>query len=200
MERPLSRRRAALLARRRRNARRNRNAARGLARRVRRRSLAVEERQFHRRPRRLHPRRPRLLRPQAQRSERRAQPRRDRRQLFLEPRRRRADRRSRDHRGAGARPAQSLDAAVHRARNADAGDGRRTRIQPGRQQQRLRPGQCVDGDRLGARRRRARAVRRPSCRAPAARIPRCRATPFSPAGRSTQPASPMSNGATPRVR
>ena len=56
MERPLPRRRAPLLARRRRAARRDRDPDRGLARRVRARRGAVEGRQFRRRPRRLHPR------------------------------------------------------------------------------------------------------------------------------------------------
>ncbi len=44
------------------------------------------------------------------------------------------------------------------------------------------------------------AFREPSRRACAARIPPCRATPFSPGGRSTRPAFPTSNGATPRGR
>ena len=47
----------------------------------------------HHRPRRLHPRRPRLLRRQAQRGQRREQPRRDQRQPVLELRGRRPDRR-----------------------------------------------------------------------------------------------------------
>ncbi len=103
-------------------------------------------------------------------------------------------------RGPGARPAQSLDRAVRLARDADAGDGRRARLQPGRQQQRLRPGQRFDGDRLDARRRGACRVSRAGSLASAAPIPPCRATPFSPGSLSTRPAFPTSNGATPTGR
>ena len=56
---------------------------------------ARAERQLRHLPRRLHAQRSRLVRPQAQRGERRAQPRRRRRQPELELRRRRSDRRSR---------------------------------------------------------------------------------------------------------
>ena len=50
--------------------------------------------QLHLLPRRLHPERPGLVQPQAQRGQRRGKPRRQRRQLELELRRRGADRRS----------------------------------------------------------------------------------------------------------
>ena len=63
------------------------------------------------------------------------------------------------------------------ARHADAGDGRRARPQPGRQQQRLRAGQRDDLDRLERGRRGADRLRAPSHRASAATIRRCRATP-----------------------
>ena len=90
------------------------------------------------------------------------QPRRDRRQLFLEPRRRGAEQRSCDRRGPGARSAQSPDPASFGARNADAGDGVRARLLPGRQQQRLCDRRRDDGDRLEASRRGADPVREPS--------------------------------------
>ena len=81
------------------------------------------------------------LRPQAQRGQRRGQPRRPRRQPVLEPRRRGRRRR----RGRAARPppvaAQPARhaAAVHR--RADAHRRRRAGPHPARQQQRLLPGQ-----------------------------------------------------------
>ena len=63
--------------------------------------------QLHHLPRRLHAQRPGLLQPQAQRGQRRGQPRRQRRQLELELRRRGADRRPRGPRApqpAGPQP------------------------------------------------------------------------------------------------
>ncbi len=63
--------------------------------------------QLRHRPRRLHAARPRLVQRQAQRGERRGQPRRHRRQPLVEPRRRRADRRPGRARAAGA-PAAEL--------------------------------------------------------------------------------------------
>ena len=62
----------------------------------RRRPLAVRLGQLRHRPRRLHPARPGVLRPQAQRGQRRGQPRRLRQQPVVEPRRRGRDRRPRD--------------------------------------------------------------------------------------------------------
>ena len=71
-----------------------RDALHGLERPVRRgRAAAVRVDQLRHRPRRLHARRPRLLQREAQRGERRGQPRRHRRQPLLELRRRGADRR-----------------------------------------------------------------------------------------------------------
>ena len=92
MERPLPRHRAALLARRRRAAGRNRNPDGGLAGRVRARRGPIQGRQFRCRSRRLHPARPRLLRAQAQRSQRRTQSRRHGQQSQLEPRGRGSER------------------------------------------------------------------------------------------------------------
>ena len=106
MERPLPRRGAPLLARRRGPRGRARDALRRLGRRLRgTRAGAVAPRQLRHRARRLHARRPRRLRAQAQRGERRGQPRRHRRQLLLEPRRRGRDDRRR--RSARARRATS---------------------------------------------------------------------------------------------
>ena len=94
LERPLSRRRPALLARRTGHdlgpghpALRQRRPLRGP------RAAALD--QLHLLPRRIHAQRPGLLQPQAQRGQRRGEPRRQRRQLELELRRRGADRRSR---------------------------------------------------------------------------------------------------------
>ena len=89
---------------------------------------ADQQHQLHHLPRRLHAERPRLLQRQAQRGQRRGQPRRHRRQPELELRRRRADRRSGD-RGA-ARPA---DQELRRDPDALAGraDARgRRRVPP----------------------------------------------------------------------
>ena len=146
-------------------------------------ALAGEERQLHRRARRLHARRSRLLRAQAQRGQRRGQSRRVERQLFLEPRRRRPERRSRDQLGARARHAQSARAAVRLARHADARDGRGDRPQPGRQQQRLCAGQRDLLDRLEQGGRFARGVRRPPRRRCGARIRRCARAPGLPGSR-----------------
>ena len=65
------------------------------------RPLPDRVRRLHHGPRRLHARRPRLVRAQAQRGEPRGQPRRQQRQPLLELRRRGADRRPRDPRAAG---------------------------------------------------------------------------------------------------
>ena len=74
----------------------------------RRRPLAVRLGQLRDRPRRVHAARPGVLRPQAQRGQRRAQPGRDRQQPVLELRRRGRDRRRRGRRAApqaGGEPA-----------------------------------------------------------------------------------------------
>ena len=97
--------------------------------------------QPHHRARRLHPARPRLLRRQAQRGQRRGQPRRHRRQPVLELRRRGPDRRPR-HPGPAGTPVPGH--ARHPAavvRRADAARRRRARPHPAGQQQRLLPGQ-----------------------------------------------------------
>ncbi len=83
--------------------------------------------QLRHRARRLHARRPRRLQPQAQRGERRGQPRRHRRQPLVELRRRGADRRSRDPRAARAPAAQLPRHAAALAGRADADRGRRAR-------------------------------------------------------------------------
>ena len=94
---------------------------------------------------------------QAQRGQRRGQPRRLRRQHQHQLRRRRSDRRSGDHRrGAASCGATQLACLMLGARRAAAARRRRGRQQPGRQQQRLLPGQR---DRLG------RLVRRSAARA-----------------------------------
>ena len=113
-----------------------------LARPVRPRRPAADRVGQHRhRPRRLHARRPRQLQRQAQRGQRRGQPRRHRRQPQLELRRRGPDRRPRGARAARAAAAQlPRDADALRGRAA-AARRRRVRAQPGRQQQRLLPGQ-----------------------------------------------------------
>ena len=106
----------------------------------------------HHRPRRLHPARPRLLRRQAQRGQRRRQPRRDQRQRVLELRGRGSHHRSGDPRAARPpvpRHAHHADAVLRRAAAARR---RRDGPHPGRQQQRLLPGQRDHLARLGERR------------------------------------------------
>ena len=83
-----------------------------------------------------------------------------------------------DRRGALARRAQSAHASARLARDADAQHGLGARLQPGRQQQRLRPGQRDERDRLARRRRFADRLhdatdcRSPrQCRAVARRFP-----------------------------
>ena len=93
--------------------------------------------------------RSRLLQRQAQRGERRGQPRRPQPQPFDQLRRRGADRRSRDPRHAAAPDAQHAGDPAAVARHADAAGRRRVRAQPGRQQQQLLPGQRDLVDRLG---------------------------------------------------
>ena len=78
---------------------------------------------------------------QAQRGERRGQPRRPRRQPQLELRRRGADRRPGDPRPARPHAPQHHGDAAPFAGHADAPDGRRGRPHAERQQQRLLPGQ-----------------------------------------------------------
>ena len=127
--------------------------------------------QLRHRARRLHAGGSGRLFGQAQRSERRGQPRRQRPQRLVEPRRRGPDRRRRDRRGARARreePARDVDGG---ARHADAVDGRRARAHTARQQQRVCAGQCAGMGRLGPCRRRAGRFRRRALRV-APRAPR----------------------------
>ena len=81
------------------------------------------------------------LRRQAQRGQRRGQPRRHRRQPVVELRRRGPDRRPRDQRAAGPPAAQPAGHAAALPGRADARGRRRDRPHPGRQQQRVLPGQ-----------------------------------------------------------
>ena len=141
MERPLPRRDARLLARRC-ERRRVRLALHRVERPLPvRRAPPVRLDQLRHRARRLHAARPRLLQREAQRGQRRGQPRRHRRQPLLELRRRGAHRRCRDPRPARAPAAQLPGDAVALAGRADAARRRRVRPHPGRQQQRLVPGQ-----------------------------------------------------------
>ena len=120
---------------------------------------ALGQRQLHHRARRLHAGRPLRLQREAQRGERRGQPRRPRRQPLVELRRRGPDRRPR---GAGAaRPDAALrhDGADRQPGRADAPDGRRERPHPAGQQQRLLPGQRAGLDGLEPRPARARLPR-----------------------------------------
>ena len=141
VERRLPRHHARLLARPR-QRRRVRLAAVGLGRPVRvRRPRPVRLDQLHHRPRRLHAARPRLLQREAQRGQPGGQPGRHRRQPLLELRRRGRHRRPGDHRAARAPAAQLPDHAVRLPGHADAARRRRAQPHPGRQQQRLVPGQ-----------------------------------------------------------
>ena len=96
----------------------------------RRRALAVQLDQLRDRPRRVHAARPGVLRPQAQRGQRRAQPRRLRQQPVLE-----LWRRGRDRRHVGARAAPPAGRQPDRdpvpvQRRPDADRGRRARAAP----------------------------------------------------------------------
>ena len=117
--------------------------------------LADGQRQLRDVPRRVHAVRPRRLRPQAQRGQRLGRrPRRRGRQPVVELRV--GGRRRRARRGARAAPAPAAQRVVPAGavpRRADGGDGRRARAHPGRQQQRLQPGQRDVVGRLGAGRR-----------------------------------------------
>ncbi len=88
---------------------------------------AARQHQLRHLPRRLHAARPGLLRPEAQRGQRRGQPRRRKRQHQLELRRRRPDRRSGDHGAAREEEAQLPGHAAAFARRADAAGRRRNR-------------------------------------------------------------------------
>ena len=91
-------------------------------------------------PRRLHAQRPRLLRPQAQRGQRRREPRRSRREPQLELRRAKGRPTIPAVEALAQPPGQEpprRDLLVRR--HADAADGRRSAPDPARQQQRLLP-------------------------------------------------------------
>ena len=122
-----------------------------------RRAAAVRVDQLRHRPRRLHDARPRLLQREAQRGEPRGQPRRHRRQPQLELRRRGADGRPRDPGAARPPAAQPPGDAAAVAGRAHAARRRRDGPHPGRQQQRLLPGQRDQLVRLGPRRGATRA-------------------------------------------
>ena len=175
VERALPRRRPRLLAGPRRHRRAGVAAHRQLRPLRRLRTAAVGVGQLRHRARRVHPARPRLLRAQAQRGQRREQPRRHRRQPLAELRGRGRDgvtgRGRRQRTGHGPRAAGHA-AALHG--HADAAGRRRALAHPGRQQQRLLPGRrdvlgglggrggggVADGVRGAARRR--SAARRPT--------------------------------------
>ncbi len=108
--------------------------------------------QLHHLPRRVHPARPRQLRHQAQRRQRRGEPRRVGLQLLVELRRRGADRRPRDQRPPGPAGPQPDGDAPDLAGGPD--DPRRRRVPPdaGGEQQRLVPGQRGELVRLDPRR------------------------------------------------
>ena len=111
----------------------------------------VGQHQLRHRPRRLHAGRPGLLRAQAQRGQRRGQPRRHRRQPLVELRGRGPDRRPRRPGPARAPAAQPPGHAAAVPGRAHAARRRRDRPHPGRQQQRLLPGQRDLLVRLGRR-------------------------------------------------
>ncbi len=157
---------------------------------------AAREHQFRHRARRLHAARPRLVQREAQRGQRREQPRRQQQQPLVELRRRRPDRRSGDHRAARAPEAQLARHAAAVAGRADAAGRRRARPHARRQQQRLLPGQrdqLADWTPTRAAQR-AAVVRAPHDRA-AARAPDLPAARFlRRAGRCTAPASRTCSG------
>ena len=161
VERPLSRHGPGVLEGRRRHGAGSRQTPHRLRRQIRpARPPPVGEREFRRRPRRLHAQRPGVVQRQAQRGQRRGQQRRPLRQQVMELRRRRSDRRRGHPPAARASEAQSARHLAALARHADDPRRRRIRPHPAGQQQRLLPGQRDQLGRLGShRRRRARAHR-----------------------------------------
>ena len=111
----------------------------------------VRQHQLRHRARRLHAARSRVLQRQAQRGQRRGQPRRREPQPLVEPRRRGPDRRHRGARAAGPRAAQLHRDAAAQPGRADAAARRRARPHPAGQQQHLRPGQRADAGCTGTR-------------------------------------------------
>ena len=155
--------------------------------------------QLRDRARRVHPARPGLLQRQAQRGQRRGQPRRGEPQPVLELRRRGADRRRRDPGAAGAAEAQLPHHAAAVPGRADDLPRRRAGPHPARQQQRLLPGQRDQLGRLGRRPRqrgahRVHRARWPRC---APRIRSSAGSGSSRAARSTGRASTTSPGCAP---
>ena len=141
MERPIPRRGAPVLARRRRDAAGNGDTAVRQQRCVRpRRPAAARERQLRHVARRLHARGPRRLRAETQRGQRRRQPRRRLEQPQLELRRRGPDDGSGDPRDPRSPAPQFSAHAVRVDRRADAERRRRSRPHAARQQQRVQPG------------------------------------------------------------
>ena len=163
------------------------------------RAHAVGQHQLRHRPRRLHPRRPRLLRRQAQRGQRRGQPRRHRRQPLVELRRRGPDRRRRGRRPAPAPAAQPARHPAALPGRADAARRRRDRPHPARQQQRLRPGQRDLLVRLGRGRRRPARVHPPADGRCAASTRCSGAASGSRAARSWASGPTTSSGSPPRA-
>ena len=108
--------------------------------------------QLRHRPRRVHAAGPGVLQREAQRRQRRGQPRRREPQPVLELRGGRPDRRSGDQRAAGPPATQLPCHASAVPRCSDDLARRRARPYPTGQQQRLLPGQRAHLDRLGARR------------------------------------------------
>ncbi|CAA9322121.1 MAG: GH13_11, partial [uncultured Gemmatimonadaceae bacterium] len=134
--------RAPLLAGRPRPRPRARVAALRVERRVRlERPLRLRERELHHRPRRLHAARPRELRAEAQRAQRRAEPRRPQQQHQPQLGRRGRVGRPGDQRHAAARGAQLPRHPRVLAGRPDARPRRRDRPHAARQQQRVRAGQ-----------------------------------------------------------
>ena len=163
VERPLPGHRPRLLARRRPDPGRLRLPADRQLRPLRAdRAAPVRQRQLRHRARRVHPHRPGLLRLQAQRGQRRGEPRRHRRQPVVEQRRRGPDRRPGGAAAAEQPPPRADDDAAAEHGRADAPPRRRARPLPGRQQQRLLPGQRDLLARLGERGHRVRWTSAPS--------------------------------------
>ncbi len=159
-----------------------------------RRPPAARQHQLHHRARRLHAARPRLVQRQAQRGQRRGQPRRHRRQPLVELRRRGSDRRPRGQRAARAPAAQLPRDAAAVAGHPDAARRRRARPHAAGQQQRLLPGQRDLVVRLGARRRGPARVHPRHDRVPPETTACSAAARSSRAGRSTARASATSRG------
>ena len=169
-----------------------------------RRPVPAREHQLHHRARRLHAARPRLVQREAQRGERRGQPRRREPQPIVELRRRRADRRSRDQRAARAPAAQLPRDAVPLAGRADAARRRRDRPHAARQQQRATArttrsrgstGSTPTSELLEFARQLSRAAPRSSGVSPARLVP----GPADPRRTATARRCPTSRGSRPRA-